>query len=148
MLTLFDFAVELFTLVDSNGAAVEGEELGLLLYKGGTVCDDRFNITAAEAICKQLQFDGAKEWTIAERFDIQTDYDINLSNVECSSEEWESCTFTKGDICSHREDVFLSCRHANSSGKRKRCLSDVRKDDEMNNEFTEKKETSFPFYKL
>ena len=41
----------LFTLVDSDGNTVEGGEFGLLLYNGGTVCDDFFDTNAANAIC-------------------------------------------------------------------------------------------------
>ena len=40
-----------FTLVDKAGSMIEGGEFGLLLYKGGTVCDDHFDENSANAIC-------------------------------------------------------------------------------------------------
>ena len=60
-----------FTLVDSTGSEIQGEELGLLLYNGGTVCDDSFDSTAADAICKLMNYTDSARWTTAESFDIQ-----------------------------------------------------------------------------
>ena len=100
----------LFTLVDSNGTDVEGDQIGLLLYKGGTVCDDNFNTAAAEAICIQIGYKDIINWTSQDQsFVIQSDYEINLDNVNCSSAEWDSCRFSEEHDCLHSEDVFLSC---------------------------------------
>ena len=41
-----------FSIVDSEGNAITDGEFGLLLYNGGTVCDDGFNNNAANAICR------------------------------------------------------------------------------------------------
>ncbi|XP_063683738.1 multiple epidermal growth factor-like domains protein 10 isoform X2 [Bolinopsis microptera] len=98
-----------FTLVDSAGEIIRGEELGLLLYNGGTVCDDNFDNNAANAICRKIGYTGATRWTPADSFDIQTDYEIKLDNVECRRGEWESCSYSESHNCMHREDVFLSC---------------------------------------
>ncbi|KAL5272032.1 hypothetical protein ACHWQZ_G000289 [Mnemiopsis leidyi] len=101
---------ELFVLLDSEQNIVTEEgQLGLLLYKGGTVCDDSFNDNAAAAICGLMNFETAARWTNEESFDIQSNYDINLDNVKCSSTEWESCSYSEEHNCGHSEDVFLSC---------------------------------------
>ena len=90
---------------------IDGEDLGLLLYREGTVCDDYFNNTAADAICKTMNYTSAVNWTTDEDFgSLQRNYGITLDNVRCSSTEWESCTFTERDDCEHDQDIFLSCR--------------------------------------
>ena len=95
--------------MDSEGNDIEGENLGLLLYRGGTVCDDSFDNTAADAICKYMNYTLASSWTSDESFGIQGTFDINLDDVECSRSEWKSCTFAEEHDCDHDEDVFLSC---------------------------------------
>ena len=69
--------VKSFTLVNSNGNLINGRELGLLLYGGGTVCDDRFSDNAADAICKQMNYNRSVRWT-RESFDIQVDVNVLL----------------------------------------------------------------------
>ena len=100
-----------FKLVDSKGNDIVGEQLGLLLYKGGTVCDDNFNFNAADAICREMNFKYAKQWTTEESFDIQKNFEITLTNARCSSMGWEYCSYSEffGKYCKHSEDVFLSC---------------------------------------
>ena len=44
-----------FKLVDRHGESVENG-IGLLLYNGGTVCDDGFNSNAANAICGEMGY--------------------------------------------------------------------------------------------
>ena len=101
--------------MDSEGNEItEGEQLGLLLYRGGTVCNHGwktgFSYKAADAICRQLNFTRAERWTTKESFDIQSNYGIHLSNIECNSLVWKSCTYTeKTNNCGHGEDIFLSC---------------------------------------
>ena len=96
--------------MDSEGNIITEEgQLGLLLYKGGTVCDDNFDDNAANAICRQMRFEEATRWTSEESFGIQYNYDIKLDDVSCGSEEWESCSFSEEHNCAHHEDVFLSC---------------------------------------
>ena len=57
---------------------IHGRELGLLLYKGGTVCDDSFTQEAADAICKQMNYAHSTGWTIGESFSIQVDANVWL----------------------------------------------------------------------
>jgi len=45
-----------FTLVDRRGQQIAGEAQGLLLYNGGTVCDDSFNENSANAVCRQMGY--------------------------------------------------------------------------------------------
>ena len=100
----------LFKIVDSKGNDIVGEQLGLLLYKGGTVCDDNFNFNAADVICREMNFKYAKQWTTEESFEIQSNYGITLNSVRCTSLEWEGCSYIQHTrYCDHSEDVFLSC---------------------------------------
>lgn len=101
----------LFTIVNAEGGEItEEEQLGLLLYKEGTVCDDSFNYRAADAICKKMGFAYAKSWISGdESFSIQSIYDIHLDDVVCLNLEWDSCSYSESNNCDHSEDVFLSC---------------------------------------
>ena len=97
-------------MVDSDGEAAGAGELGLLLYKQGTVCDDYFDKKAAKAICVELGIVGAAGWTSGRKFTIQDNYDIKMDDVRCESDSWTSCTFITDHDCEHSEDVFLKCR--------------------------------------
>ena len=101
----------LFTLVDSEGDTITGQQLGLLLYLGGTVCDDRFNDTAAEAICSHMNksFTSNDTWRSGVDFTIQSKLEIKLDDVQCRNGEWENCSFSRNHNCGHHEDIFLSC---------------------------------------
>ena len=99
----------LFTLVNSDGEPAGSEELGLLLYKQGTFCDDNFDYIAADAICVELGFALAARWNSGRKFTIQNNYDIKMSNVRCESDSWTSCAFTTNQNCEHSDDVFLEC---------------------------------------
>ena len=101
--------------MDSKGNDIVGEELGLLLYKGGTVCDDNFNYNAADAICREMNFKFAINWTTEESFEIQNNYEIILGKVNCSGEKWDSCRFSEEHECGHSKDVFLSCTSEGNS---------------------------------
>ena len=105
--------MEIFTLVDSEGNKVtEEEQLGLLLYRGGKVCDNRgyFTYTIADAICKEMNFARAEGWTSRASFEIQSNYETNLYHVVCSSVEWGNCSYSESPrSCENRYDVFLSC---------------------------------------
>ena len=77
------------------------------------MCDDNFDDTAADAICKTMNFTGAIRWTAYDdRFDnIKYNYRITLDDVSCSRAEWTSCTYDSySNDCGHSEDVLLSCR--------------------------------------
>ena len=101
----------LFALVpvkELHGPYAE-EGLGLLLYKGGTVCDDKFDNIAADAICKEMNFERSIVWETDYTFE-RSQYEIKLDDVTCDIPDWKSCTFKETFInCFHKEDVFLSC---------------------------------------
>ena len=99
----------LFELVDSDGQQTREDGLHLILHHGGTICDDRFDDNSAAAICREMNFTGSRNWSSGSRWDIQSSYDITLDEVECPTEEWDSCSFMTSHDCSHSEDVFLSC---------------------------------------
>ena len=75
------------------------------------MCGDYFNDTAADAICKTMNYTSAIRWTTDEDFgSLQRNYKITLDYIQCSSTEWESCTFTEREACEHDENIFLRCR--------------------------------------
>ena len=100
-----------FKLVNRYGNVIDGENLGLLLYRGGTVCDDDFDDIAADAICRNMNYGRAIRWTTDEDFgNLHNNYDIKLDDVNCDTNEWESCSYSADyHNCDHNEDVFLSC---------------------------------------
>ena len=81
----------------------------MLLYKGGTVCDDDFNDNAAFAICKEMGYLRAITWESGNYFSFQEDLEINLDDVSCSEQSWSSCSYNESHNCYHREDVILTC---------------------------------------
>lgn len=82
-----------YALVDSEGNDIEDEQLGLLLYHGGTVCHEDFDDDDANRVCNiYLGYARATAWTRDESFDIQRNYLIK-----------------KGWGCDHSQDIFLSC---------------------------------------
>ena len=95
--------------MDSNGNAVGARVLGLLLNNGGTVCDDSFSANSADAICRKMGHPGHTSFTSGSRWSIQNRLDITLDNVQCSSGDWSSCSFTFSHNCRHSEDIFLQC---------------------------------------
>ena len=108
--------------MDSKGNEIVEEQLGLLLYKGATVCDDNFNYDAADAICREMNFKFATNWTTEESFENQISYEITVGKVDCSSEEWGSCRFSEEHECGHNRDVFLSCTSEGKSEHIKQAL--------------------------
>ena len=84
-------------------------EKGLLLYKSGTVCDNLFDDNSAEAICRLLGYSGHSSWSSGFKWEIQNNYSINMSDVQCSSGGWNSCTYTTNNSCEHSRDIFLDC---------------------------------------
>ena len=100
--------------MDSEGNEItEEEQLGLLLYRGGTVCYEwSFKFDSADAICRQMNFTRAERWTTNESYDIQSNYPIYLRDVRCNSNGgWpDNCGFyEETGSCKHNQDVFLSC---------------------------------------
>ena len=108
--------IQLFTLVDSEGNDITGpDQLGLLLYRGGTVCyhGDYINYYLADVVCRQMNFTRAERWTTKESYDIQSNYETYVvvhDSVECITGEWENCTYSDyTSNCDHSQDLFLSC---------------------------------------
>ena len=101
-----------FRLVNASGVNVGVGEMGLLLYSGGTVCDDGFSDTSAHAICRELGFNSSSNWTSVNDqpgWEIQARYGIKLDDVNCDSFEWNSCDYSTSENCKHNEDVLLTC---------------------------------------
>ena len=67
-----------FKRVDSTGNVVQGQELGLLLYKGDTVCRYNFDNFAADAICRQMKYTHSSRWTSGRGFDVQVSVNLLL----------------------------------------------------------------------
>ena len=85
---------------------------GLLIYRGGTVCDDSFNDNAANAICREMGYTRAVRWeTFGDQYEIQNQLVITLDDVSCPDGNWESCYY-RDDVnnCNHNEDVYLHCQ--------------------------------------
>ena len=91
------------------GKNIKSGERGLLLFYGGTVCDDGFDNNAADAICGMMGFSGSVSWISGDYFDIQEELEIKLDDIDCTDETWSSCDYAKQNNCGHSEDVFLSC---------------------------------------
>ena len=110
-----------FYLVDKSDEIItEGGQNGLLIFNEGTVCDDGFNEYAAEAICRQLGFNGAQYWSSGafwspdelteEDYDLYISTPITLDDVNCNGYDWNNdCTFQRTHNCGHSEDIQLVC---------------------------------------
>ena len=98
------------SLVDRNGALVGADKLGLLLYKGGTVCSSKgFSDTSADAICRLLGYVNHTKWSSGKKWEIQSDFNITLGNVRCRRPYWSKCSHRFLPNCYHFKDVFLQC---------------------------------------
>ena len=112
-----------FSLVNADGQKAGANTLGLLIYNGGTVCDDGFTDNSADAICHIMGYPlEHASWSIGNNWSIQSNYEITMSNVECSSGDWSSCLYSFSHNCGHSEDVFLQC---NGPGKFTFVISDL-----------------------
>ena len=112
-----DEEIPLFSLIDASGNTVQSGQLGLLLYRGGTVSNDRFNNKTAEVICRQLHFSSAIAWSSGMEHDFQFQYEAAIS-ISCMSvdSEPEECSFNEMcfdpdnfHLLTHSADVFLKC---------------------------------------
>ena len=102
-----------FRVLDRFGNAIKNGSTGLLTFNGGTVCDDGFGYTEANAICIEMGFAGFSGWKNGYFYSLQDSLEINLDEVDCHNEDWSSCSYSEDHNCEHSEDVFISC----SSGK-------------------------------
>ena len=97
-----------FHIVDESGN--KGGTYGLLLYNGGTVCDDGFDQNAADAICSLLGYAASNsEWDSEYKWSNQYIYKITMDDVKCPTSSWSSCRYSDSNDCGHNEDVFLGC---------------------------------------
>ena len=97
-----------FRIVDQYG--LNSDNFGLLLYNGGTVCDDIFDQNAANAICSLLGYAASgSSWISEYRWYQQNQYSITLGDVNCPTSSWSTCTYSESPNCRHSEDVFLIC---------------------------------------
>ncbi|KAL5267885.1 hypothetical protein ACHWQZ_G004814 [Mnemiopsis leidyi] len=79
-----------FRLIDQNRNTITWAEEGLLLYNGGTVCDDDFNSYAADVICKDMGFPYYGSWRYAYIWPtLQSSYTITLDDDSGISWEWD-----------------------------------------------------------
>ena len=95
--------------MNEDGRAVGTGQAGLLMYDGGTVCDDGFDDIEAKAICRKMGFNRSSNWESGLFYDIQNSLDILLDNVDCEDEDWSTCSYSTTHNCGHSEDVFLTC---------------------------------------
>ena len=103
-----------FRLINEKGGPVGPKETGLLLYNGGTVCNDGFSDDSANAICREMGYSGSTKWDSGgphyEAFKNYTRvFDITLDEVRCNNNDWSSCSYLTSHNCGHSEDVFLAC---------------------------------------
>ena len=104
---------------------MRSEQLGLLLYRGGTVYNDGFDNTTAEAICRQMNFSSAIEWRTGMESNIQLEYEVAAS-IFCKSMEWdpkrcyvyELAPLDDWEYYFDRMDVFLKCKGNSLKNKR------------------------------
>ena len=100
-----------FRLISESGEDVSSGERGMLLYKGGTVCGDTFSHYSANAICREMGYQLATNWTSGYLYDIdfQEGFYITLAIVWCENDDWKSCSYKTTHYCYHWQDVFLNC---------------------------------------
>ena len=80
--------------------------------RGATVCDWHFSDYSASAICREMGYKQAADWTSGYPYDrdYQDRFDITLSEVRCDNKDWKSCSYsTNTRDCDHWEDVLLTC---------------------------------------
>ncbi|KAL5252126.1 hypothetical protein ACHWQZ_G015059 [Mnemiopsis leidyi] len=98
--------------VFSLGNQIKGSRHGSLLhFQGKPVCVDYFDDTAAHAICKNMSFTRAGMWYTDEHLsNSDSSYnELDLGEVRCEYPDWESCKFSKHQVCSGGGYVFLTC---------------------------------------
>nr|XP_057905834.1 galectin-3-binding protein B-like [Doryrhamphus excisus] len=86
--------------------------------KWGTVCDDGWDMAAAQVVCRQLHFPRAKSVVIGENYG-EAPGPIWLDDVKCDGTEKSlfACDINKWGMtdCTHKEDVGVICESWNKS---------------------------------
>ena len=110
-IVIFSDTSNIFGLVDSSGNKIHGQQKGLLLYNGFTVCGEHFNKTAAHAICRLMGFNKAIAAEHSHTWKIQEMFKVFPQSLSCSYADWSACVFkNEGNDCNdHSKDVFLTC---------------------------------------
>jgi hypothetical protein len=52
---------------------------------------------------------GQMSWESGFLWGIQSEYEISLDDVECSTGEWKTCSYKFDHDCIRNEAVFLQC---------------------------------------
>ena len=82
------------------------------------MCGKKFSNESATVLCHELGFRGADSWSTGLLWDLQSSYDVALSEVMCppNAISFNECLYnTEIDhsadeiSCDHNNDVFLSC---------------------------------------
>ena len=88
---------------------------GLLLYSDGTVCNSGFSDNSADAICREMGYNAATSWRTGLLYGSQqSDRNISLNEVTCSSNDWSSCTSNStvaNEDNHHAKDILLTCEY-------------------------------------
>ncbi|XP_033114304.1 lysyl oxidase homolog 2-like [Anneissia japonica] len=83
----------------------------------GTVCSYNWNKVASDVVCRQLGYDRAEDWSDNSYRAYKT---IHKVVIECTGEESQlsDCNFNTENfvVCTHDDDVALTCVHAGLSG--------------------------------
>ena len=114
-----------FTLVNTEGEVIPGDQLGLVLYKrGGTLCFNEYSdpedeSKAANAICREMNYEFAFRWTDTDNSLMEWDFTAlgyypELTDVACATSDWKNCTYRRPDkvhdYCASMSNyMMLSC---------------------------------------
>lgn len=96
--------------MDADGNTVGAHTPGLLLFKGGTVCnDDQFDDNSCAAACRDLGYTACESWFSGDYWSSQSSLQITMAKFQCSRGHWDSCSHSSSHNCDHSDDVFLQC---------------------------------------
>ena len=104
-----------FYLLDKNAKYTQSG-IGLLMYRGETICDDGFNATTANWICQSMGYDNAANWAHDRLFPLQDDLAIKVDNLVCRnggiySDVLPACSIVaRSRVCAHLDDIWITCR--------------------------------------